>query len=77
MQFILLGKDKRYNFDIVSRLLDKITLKKPSEFHSYTSGKAFIEPKTKNILLLIKKDIHILSILIQVILSLTQCQSQY
>jgi len=42
MQFILLGKDKRYNFDIVSRLLDKITLKKPSEFHSYTSGKAFI-----------------------------------
>ena len=52
MQFILLGKDKRYNFDIVSRLLDKITLKKPSEFHSYTSGKAFIEPKTKNILVL-------------------------
>jgi hypothetical protein len=47
MQFILLGKDKRYNFDIVSRLLDKITLKKPSEFHSYTSGKAFIEPKPK------------------------------
>ena len=52
MQFILLGKDKRYNFDIVSRLLDKITLKKPSEFHSYTSGKAFIENKTKNILVL-------------------------
>ena len=52
MQFILLGKDKRYNFDIVSRLLDKITLKKPSEFHSYTSGKAFIETKTKNILVL-------------------------
>ena len=52
MQFILLGKDKRYNFDIVSSLLDKITLKKPSEFHSYTSGKAFIEPKTKNILVL-------------------------
>ena len=52
MQFILLGKDKRYNFDIVSRLLDKITLKKPSEFHYYTSGKAFIEPKTKNILVL-------------------------
>ena len=52
MQFVLLGKDKRYNFDIVSRLLDKITLKKPSEFHSYTSGKAFIEPKTKNILVL-------------------------
>ena len=52
MQFILLGKDKRYNFDIVSRLLDKITLKKPSEFHSYSSGKAFIEPKTKNILVL-------------------------
>ena len=52
MQFILLGRDKRYNFDIVSRLLDKITLKKPSEFHSYTSGKAFIEPKTKNILVL-------------------------
>jgi hypothetical protein len=52
MQFILLGKDKRYNFDIVSRLLDKITLKKPSEFHSYTSGKAFIEPKNKNILVL-------------------------
>ena len=52
MQFILLGKDKRYNFDIVSRLLDKITLKKPSEFHSYTSGKAFIDPKTKNILVL-------------------------
>jgi hypothetical protein len=52
MQFILLGKDKRYNFDVVSRLLDKITLKKPSEFHSYTSGKAFIENKTKNILVL-------------------------
>lgn len=52
MQFILLGKDKRYNFDIVSHLLDEVTLKKPSEFHSYTSGKAFIEPKTKNILLL-------------------------
>ena len=52
MQFVLLGKDKRYNFDIVSYLLDKITLKKPSEFHSYTSGKAFIEPKTKNIFLL-------------------------
>ena len=52
MQFILLGKDKRYNFDIVSRVLDKITLKKPSEFHSYTSGKAFIETKTKNILVL-------------------------
>jgi hypothetical protein len=52
MQFILLGQDKRYNFDVVSRLLDKITLKKPSEFHSYTSGKAFIEPKTKNILVL-------------------------
>ena len=52
MQFILLGKDKRYNFDIVSHLLDEVTLKKPSEFHSYTSGKAFIKPKTKNILLL-------------------------
>ena len=52
MQFILLGQDKRYNFDVVSRLLDKITLKKPSEFHSYTSGKAFIETKTKNILVL-------------------------
>ena len=52
MQFILLGKDKRYNFDIVSRLLDKLTLNKPSEFHAYTSGKAFIESETKNILLL-------------------------
>ena len=52
MQFILIGKDKRYNFNIVSYLLDKITLKNPSEFHSYTSGKAFIEPETKNILLL-------------------------
>ena len=52
MQFILLGKDKRYKFDIVSRLLDKLTLNKPSEFHAYTSGKAFIESETKNILLL-------------------------
>ena len=52
MQFVLLGQDNNYSFDIVSYLLDKITLKKPSEFHSYTSGKAFIEPKTKNILML-------------------------
>ena len=52
MQFILLGQDNNYSFDIVSYLLDKMPLRKPSEFHSYTSGKAFIEPETKNILML-------------------------
>lgn len=51
MRFILLGEDDSYELSVVSYLLNKNSYNSSSKFHSHTSGKAFINPVTKNIIM--------------------------
>jgi len=52
MRFIILGENNSYDFNVVSTIISNNSYNNPSKFHSYTSGKAFLNTETNKILML-------------------------
>ena len=50
-QFLIIGKNDSYNLDVVSGRKEKNKQSIPSNFHSYTSGKTFLNKKDNRVLM--------------------------